>query len=37
MIDFFAWGEAGLVLAVILFVGLPALALYQARTFVKKI
>lgn len=37
MIDFFAWGEVGLVLAVILFTGLPALALYQARTFVKKI
>lgn len=37
MIDFFAWGETGVVLAVILFVGLPALALYHARTFVKKI
>lgn len=37
MIEFFAWGETGLVLAVILFVGLPALALYHARTFVKKI
>jgi hypothetical protein len=37
MIDFFAWGETGLVLAIILFVGLPGLALYHARTFVKKI
>lgn len=37
MIEFFAWGEAGLILAVILFVGLPALALYHARTFVKRL
>lgn len=32
------WGyAAGPVLAVILFIGLPMLALYQARTFVKKL
>lgn len=37
MIEFFAWGEAGLILAVILLIGLPALALYQARTFVKRL
>lgn len=36
MMDFFAYAF-GPVLAVILFVGLPALALYQARTFVKKL
>lgn len=37
MIEFFAWGETGLILAIILFVGLPALALYHARTFVKRL
>jgi hypothetical protein len=37
VIEFFAWGKAGLVLAVILFVVLPALALYHARTFVKRL
>lgn len=37
MIEFFAWGQTGLILAVILFVGLPALALYHARTFVKRL
>ncbi len=37
MIEFFAWGETGAVLAVILLIGLPALALYHARTFVKKL
>lgn len=37
MIDFFALGVTGLVIAVVLFVGLPALALYHARTFVKKL
>jgi hypothetical protein len=37
MIEFFAWGEVGLIIAVILFIGLPALALYHARTFVKKL
>ncbi len=37
MTDFFAWGEVGVVIAVILFIGLPALALYQARTFVRKL
>lgn len=36
MKDFFAYGF-GPYLAVILLVGLPALALYQARTFVKKL
>lgn len=36
MMDFFAYGF-GPVLAVILMVGLPVLALYQARTFVKKL
>ncbi len=37
MIEFFAWGEAGLILAVVLLIGLPALALYHARTFVKRL
>ncbi len=37
MTEFFAWGEAGVILAIILLVGLPALALYHARTFVKKL
>jgi hypothetical protein len=37
MIEFFAWGRAGLILAVVLFLGLPALALYHARTFVRKL
>jgi hypothetical protein len=37
VIEFFSWGETGLILAVILFVGLPALALYHARTFVKRL
>lgn len=37
MIEFFAWGWPGLILAVVLFLGLPALALYHARTFVKKL
>lgn len=37
MTDFFAWGTTGVILAVILFIGLPALALYHARTFVKKL
>lgn len=37
MIEFFAWHVTGLVIAVILLVGLPALALYHARTFVKKL
>lgn len=37
MIEFFAWGQTGLILAVILFIGLPALALVQARTFVKQL
>lgn len=37
MTEFFAWGQAGLIIAVILFIGLPALALYHARTFVKKL
>lgn len=36
MTDFFAY-DAGPVLAVILFIGLPMLALYHARTFVKKL
>jgi len=36
MSDFYAY-SAGPILAVILFVGLPALALYHARTFVKKL
>ena len=36
MSEFFAYGF-GPVLAVILLVGLPALALYNARTFVKKL
>jgi hypothetical protein len=35
--EFFAWGTTGLIIAVILLVGLPALALYHARTFVKKL
>jgi hypothetical protein len=35
--EFFALGETGVVLAVILFIGLPLLALYHARTFVKKL
>jgi hypothetical protein len=34
--SFFAYG-AGPVLMVILMIGLPLLALYQARTFVKKL
>lgn len=37
MTGFFAWGVVGVVIAVILFIGLPALALYHARTFVKKL
>ncbi len=37
MIEFFAWGVPGLVVAIIVCVGLPLLALYHARTFVKKI
>lgn len=37
MTEFFAWGTAGVVIAVVLLVGLPALALYHARTFVKKL
>jgi|APAga8741243713_1050091.scaffolds.fasta_scaffold03723_2 hypothetical protein len=36
MSDFFAY-PAGPVLMVILMIGLPLLALYQARTFVKKL
>lgn len=36
MSEFFAY-SAGPYLAVILFIGLPALALYSARTFVKKL
>jgi hypothetical protein len=36
MSQFFAY-SAGPYLAVVLFVGLPALALYHARTFVKKL
>lgn len=36
MSEFFAY-SFGPVLAVILLVGLPALALYNARTFVKKL
>jgi len=36
MSSFFAY-SFGPVLMVILFVGLPALALYHARTFVKKL
>jgi hypothetical protein len=36
MSEFFAY-SAGPVLMTILFIGLPALALYQARTFVKKL
>jgi hypothetical protein len=36
MNDFFAYG-AGPVLMVVLMIGLPLLALYQARTFVKKL
>ena len=36
MNSFFAYG-AGPVLMVILMIGLPLLALYQARTFVKKL
>jgi len=34
--DFFAY-SAGPVIMTILLIGLPALALYQARTFVKKL
>lgn len=37
MIDFFAWGLPGLIIATVLCIGLPLLCLYQARTFVKKI
>ena len=37
MTEFFAWGTTGLVIAVILFIGLPLGALYHARTFVKKL
>ncbi len=37
MTEFFAWGTTGVVIATILFIGLPLLALYHARTFVKKI
>lgn len=36
MTSFFAY-DAGPYLAVVLFIGLPALALYCARTFVKKL
>lgn len=36
MSEFFAF-DGGAVVAVILFIGLPALALYHARTFVKKL
>lgn len=36
MSNFFAYGF-GPVLMVILLIGLPALALYHARTFVKKL
>lgn len=36
MTEFFAY-DAGPTLAVILFIGLPLVALYQARTFVKKL
>ncbi len=36
MSEFFAY-PGGAVLMVVLFVGLPALALYHARTFVKKL
>jgi hypothetical protein len=35
--EFFAWGTTGLIIAVVLLVGLPTLALYHARTFVKKL
>lgn len=37
MTDFFAWGATGVTIAVVLFVGLPMVALYHARTFVKKL
>jgi hypothetical protein len=37
VIEFFAGGETGLILAVVLFVGLPVLSLYYARTFVKRL
>ncbi len=37
MTEFFAGGTTGVVIATILFTVLPALALYHARTFVKKL
>lgn len=37
MTAFFAWGTTGVVLATIVCIGLPLLALYQARTFVTRI
>lgn len=36
MSEFFAY-DFGPALAVVLFIGLPLIALYQARTFVKKL
>lgn len=37
MTAFFAWGATGVVVATILFIALPLAALYQARTFVRKL
>ncbi len=37
MIEFFVWGTPGVILASIVCIGLPLLALYHARTFVYKI
>jgi hypothetical protein len=37
MTQFFAWGQTGLIIAVILFVTLPAIALYFARIFVTRL
>jgi fumarate reductase subunit C len=36
MSEFFAYG-AGPIVAIVLFIVLPAVALYHARTFVKKL
>ncbi len=37
MVEFFAWGMNGVIAATVVCIGLPLIALYNARTFVTKI